>query len=702
MLLEVYILDRKKRSKSLSVLINISVMSIIVLTGLLAFSVFITFSEIYPQMMFQLAAFFRNNRWWILSFAILLTALLVVFVIIFNLRIESFTNKRIRKMYRELETKTLQGITHLPMGVISYEEDNIIWANKFFTSKQKDKLIGKPIKQIFVGADEHELHQVLDIRENWQMYPQMHLFGRTLDIYHDTSTQMFYMFDKTIEESIRLHAEANQMIVGYIYTDMQDEIQVLEDSSNLDIGSEIHRIIVSWAQKYNGYARKYSSYRWMILLTKENLDQMIKDNMTLRTSIKQLAEEMAINVTISGGFAAYRGDMTDTIKNAVNAIELGQSRGGDQIVIHNHSNGEDLIIGGNNNQKRRTSRVMARSTAIALHTELEKRDVVYVTGHQYADMDAIGAMLGIYQIAKAERKEVYFVLDTEKVSVDVTELAKKIWHDAGNLENMVGQIIKPDQFTVQNMKANSVVVIVDTGTVNLLETPFLADAENIILIDHHRKGRGSVKNTVIEYIDPFSSSSSELVTELMQYLPIDVEVPNFVATFLLAGIILDTQNFTRSVSSRTFEAASYLRKQGAIQTHILNVLTVGIDEYLEQSKYLLNSEKLPGEGRIVLLDEDVLPRQKIAKCAEFLLDFPEVKYAIAIGKVAKDELSISARSKGSVNIQRIMENLGGGGHFNSAAAQMIDVSLEEAKAQVIASLTKDAEKDDTREVVLKD
>ena len=682
MLLEVNVLKRSRQTKSQRILMNSAIVGIVILTALLTFSIFITFTEIYPQLMSQLSIFFQNNRWWILSMFALFTALLIVFVIILNIQLERFMNRRIRKLYRELETKSLRGIANLPIGVISYEEDNIIWTNNFFTTEQKDLLIGNTINTVFQAVEE-DLENIAEIEKNWFIYPKVHLFNRIVDIYQDENTEMFYMIDKTREEDIRHFAQANQLIIGYIYADSPEEIRVMEDSGNLEVSSEIHRTIINWAQRYNAHARKYSSYRWLVIVTKENLNTMIEDKMNVREEISKLSQELKINVTISGGFAGYFNDMNDVVKNAINAIELGQSRGGDQIIVHNYDgSGEDLIFGGNNNQKKRSSRVMARSTALALHTEFEKQDVIYVTGHQYGDLDSIGAMLGIYQIAVAAKKTVYFVGDLSKTGKEIYELSRKLFSIPDELKLLLDQVILPTDFLAEKMPAKSCMVIVDTGTIKLLETEEIAKAENIMLIDHHRKGKGAVQNTTIEYIDPFSSSASELVTELIQYQPFRVDISIEAATFLLAGIILDTHNFTRNVSSRTFEAASYLRKQGAIQNYVLQTLSVGIDEYVQQSEYLKQSEEIVNNGRIIIL-EGMHKRQDIAKCADFLLEFPEIKYAIAITKIAENAVAISARSKGSVNIQRVMEHIGGGGHFNSAAAQLIDVDLLEVKEQIL-------------------
>jgi len=669
---------------------NLAVLGIIALTAFITFSVCITATESHTAFMDQLTLFFRDNRWWLLAVLVLLASILIVIVIILNMQIERFTMQKIRKLYEELETKSLKGISNLPIGVVSYENETIIWTNNFFSIEQQDRLIGNAIDVLFLGIDdEMDEDEVIELDLQRFLYPNIHLFDRVVDVYHDTATEMFYLIDKTKERAISAFAQENRLVIGYIYADTPEEIQVLEDSGNVEISSEIHRSVLSWTQRYNAHARKYSSYRWMLVLTQESLDAMIEDKMNIRDEMKWLSKELRINITLSGGFAVYFTDMAEVVRNAVNAIELGQSRGGDQFVIHNYGGtGENLIFGGNNNQKKRSSRVMARSTALALHTELEKRNAIYITSHQYSDLDSLGAMLGIYRIALALRKPVYFVIDVDKVGKESRALANHLFNEASDWQEILNLVIRPDEFKAAESIDNSVMIVVDTDTINLLETREIVAMENIIVIDHHRKGQGAIEGTLIEYIDPFSSSSSELVAELIQYQPIRVDISSEVATFLLAGIILDTHNFTRNVSSRTFEAASMLRKQGAMQSYILQVLSVDINEFITQSQYLTQSEELINQGRIIILD-GIHSRQDTAKCADFLLAFGEVRYAVALAKINDHTVAVSARSKGSMNIQRVMEHIGGGGHFNSAAAQvaLTDTNINELKETIISFLT---------------
>jgi len=680
-------------------MINFALVGMIVLTVLITFSFFITATEAHPDNMAQLILFFRQNRWWLLLILLLLITILVISIVILNLQIERFTGLRIRKLYDELETKSLKGISNLPIGVVSYEDENIIWTNNFFSEEQQNRLIGNTINVLFLGIDDElEEEGVIELDLQRFLYPNIHLFDRIVDVYHDTATEMFYLIDKTKERAISQFAQENRLVIGYIYADTPEEIRVLEDSGNVEISSEIHRIVLNWAQEYNAHARKYSSYRWLIVLTQESLELMIEDKMNIRDEIERLSKELRINITLSGGFAVYFTDMSEVVRNAINAIELGQSRGGDQFVIHNYlGSGENLIFGGNNNQKKRSSRVMARSTALALHTELEKRSAIYLTSHQYSDLDSIGAMLGLYRIALAMRKPVYFVIDADKVGKENLTLAERLFNDVDDWATISALVISPDDFVAKESIENSVMIVVDTDTINLLETPEIAKMENIIVIDHHRKGQGAIEGTLIEYIDPFSSSASEIVAELVQYQPIRVDISSEVATFLLAGIILDTHNFTRNVSSRTFEAASTLRKQGAMQSYVLQILSVDIQEFITKSEYLTQSEEIINQGRMILL-KGRHSRQDVAKCADFLLEFAEVRYAIALAKTDDTTIAVSARSKGTMNIQRVMEHIGGGGHFNSAAAQISNVKMTDLKKDIITFLTGELTDDQNKQI----
>ena len=660
-------------------LINLSLFGVIVLTILLTFTLVIELYRIRPVLIFRLGLFFQENRWWIMTAAIIGVVILLIAVFAFSMQSERFLSLRIRKMYKDLETGTLRGIINLPIGVISYEDKNIVWANDFFTKQQRDDLIGKPTSLLALEQSRSEIH---DTERNWIYYPKVAKFGRVLDIYHDLNTQIIYFLDCSSEYAIADDAIRKEIVIGYVYADSPDEIRVMDDSGNYDISSEIHRTLLQWAQKYNAYVRKYSSYRWMVITNRENLMQMIADEMNVRETIKNLSDLLKTNLTISGGFSEYHHNLGNTVGDAIDAIELGQSRGGDQIVIYK-TKGEqkELIFGGDNNQKKRTSRVMARSTAVSLHSAIEKYKHIYITGHQFADFDAVGAMLGIGQIVTALKKDVKYIIDEEKFDLEMLTLIDKVFASTESV-NWPTKIIQPRHFDVRTLPEDSVIIIVDTTAPNLLENENIANAPHIIIIDHHRKTKNSIKGVEIEYIDPFSSSVSEMVTELIQYQPVEIEIPVEVATFMLAGIILDTNQFTRQVSSRTFEAASFLRKHGALQDLILQVISTNIKDYMAKSKLLSNTVSVPKGGLVLALDGEN-SRTDIAKCADFLLSFRETRYAVVVSSISETKLSMSARSKGSMNVQKIMEYFGGGGHYNNAAAQIENRTASDVSIDII-------------------
>lgn len=683
-------LNEKSFYRSGKILVNAAIISIIILTIVLSLILFISLIKVEFDFILALYNFFIDNMWFIFLLVFISVALIIVALVVFNIQMDSIFRDKIRTMYDTLSTNTIKGITNLPVGIISYsEQDIVLWINNFFSKKDKDNIIGQPIDELFPFLNEKE---ITDDGRGFVFFPDVLLYGKFVDVYQDMATKMFYLFDKSKEYEIAQKSEQERLVIGYIYVDSQEEMQVLEDAGNLEVNSEMHRIILYWAQKYNAYVRKYAIYRWMIVTNKAGLDEMCEDQMNVREEVKKLGKLLQMNITISGGFSNYTENIGEVVRQAIDAIELGQSRGGDQIVVH-EENGENLIFGGDTNQKKRTSRVMARSTAISLHNALEKYENVYITGHQYADLDAIGAMLGIHQIVMAEKKKAHFILDQNKLGQDVKELFRKTWKDSVEYDELMQKIISPQRFKADEMPQNSVVIIVDTVSVALLETSQVLKAENIVIIDHHRKGKDAIPNALIEYIDPFSSSASEMVTELIQYQPLFIDIPREIATCLLAGIVLDTNKFTRNVSSRTFEAASYLRKQGALQEYVLQVLSTNIEDYIIQSNHLVNADSLPNNGKILAL-EGLRSRPEIAKCADFLLSFGEVKYTIVIAEIDEETIAVSARSKGAVNIQRIMEYFGGGGHYNNAAVQIHGKTLRETKQLIVDYIYTENEKKD--------
>lgn len=669
---------------------------IILLTGLLSFILFLSLIKVDTKVIINIYDVFFRHKWKIFTIGGILLVILILAIIMLTKQIELFFEKRIQKMYSELETDTIKGIDRLPIGVLNYDLDGrVIWSNQFFSEIEKEAFAEETIFTLLPELEQRytetgSLAIISDVETDEIVEKEQYLFvnepffGRTVDIYQDTHTKMIYFFDKTNEQQLLEKFENEKLVIGYLYIDAPEEIQVLEDAGDIDASGEIHRGIVNWAKNYNVYIRKYSSYRWMVVTNKENLDQMVADKMNIKDYTSSLGSEQDVNISLSGGFAVYDEDLGETVKEAIKAIELAQSRGGDQVVVRLDEQTQE-IFGGDNNQKKRTSRVMVRSTALALHNEINKHDTIYLTGHQFADLDAVGALVGLAEIAKASGKEVKFILDTRKLADGVESLLRKIWREDDIEQEFEEKVILPSKFEADEMPENSLVIVADVATTALFETSEITKVENVIVIDHHRKGQDSLDAPIFEYIDPFSSSTSEMVTELIQYQPESVELTMEVATLLLSGIILDTNKFTRNVSSRTFEAASYLRKKGALQDYVLQVLGTNIDDFITQSYFLMNSEEIIEDGRLLILD-DASSRLEIAKCADFLLSFPEVKYTIIVGKLEDGSISMSARSKGTSNIQRVMEHFGGGGHYNNAAAQLDGGNLEEIKMEILSYL----------------
>lgn len=566
---------------------------------------------------------------------------------------------KIETLYKKLETAFIESTREAPIGVVVYDENfQIEWLNDFFSFEQKKALHNMDLKT-FIKEKEDKATST--------SYENMRILHDVFEVYHAAREHIIYFVNQTEKVRLQEHFFEETPVIGYIYVDSPEEVRVIEDGGGIDASSEIHRLIYLWAKQYKAYVRKYSTYRWMIILNQSKLLEMIRDKMCIRSDIEKLGQNIGMDITISGGFAVYNGSFEEAVRQSIESLELAQSRGGDQIVIY-AENKDFKIFGGKAVQKKRLSRVMVRSFGNTLHNEMIDARRIFVTGHHFADLDAVGGMLGIYSLAKAYQKECYFIIDYHEVTPDVKNILK-----LASYQNLVEEILQPNlimphQLNEKTFEADDLVIILDTTVSELLESPYILTAPKYMTIDHHRKGKNAISG-FINYVDSYSSSVSEMVAELLQYQPHKIMLSKEIATFLLGGIILDTNQFTRNTTSRTYEAAAFLKKYDAQQNIILESLGTSMEDYLKQASYLELAEQLPKKGSFLYLNH-ILPRQKIARMSDFLLSFPDIHYAIVGAKINNEFIALSARSKGNVNVQKIMERMGGGGHFNNAATQI--------------------------------
>ncbi len=360
---------------------------------------------------------------------------------------------------------------------------------------------------------------------------------------------------------------------------------------------------------------------------------------------------------------------------AQSSLDLALGRGGDQAAIKK-VNGKVKFFGGKTNPVEKRTRVRARVISHALKELVTASDKVIIMGHKNPDMDAIGASIGILKVAEMNEREGFIVLDSNQVEASVSRLMQEIRQK----ETMYSRMISPD-LALEIATDRTLLVIVDTHKPSLvIEEKLLAKIDNVVVIDHHRRGEEFIENPLLVYMEPYASSTAELVTELLEYQPMRGKIDMLEATALLAGIIVDTKSFTLRTGFRTFEAASYLRAQGADTILVQKFLKEDVQTFIKRSK-LIESVYFYQDGiAIAKGSEDSLYDQVvIAQAADTLLTMNGVIASFVISKRAENAVGISARSLGDINVQVIMELLNGGGHLTNAATQLVDITVAEAE-----------------------
>ena len=367
-------------------------------------------------------------------------------------------------------------------------------------------------------------------------------------------------------------------------------------------------------------------------------------------------------------------------KFAQDNLDLALGRGGDQVVVRS-KNEETRFYGGKSNPLEKRTRVRSRMVSQALENLIAEADQVMVMGHQYPDMDCIGGCLGIRRIAKMHGKSSWIVTNPEQYSHDIKKLMEVIKKD----ERLYSAIVNPEMAEAL-LTENTLVIIVDVSKPSLCAAPSIVKKANkLVIIDHHRRGEEFPENPDLVYIEPYASSVGELITELLEYQSEDAEkLQPIEATTLLAGIIVDTRNFTLRTGSRTFDTASYLKSVGADTILIQRLLKENVDTYLMRSHLLNSLEMLPNNVGIVHGEENtVYPTVVAAQTADMMLSMENIDASFVVTKRNDGRVGISARSLGNKNVQRVMEKMGGGGHLSNAATQLSDITIEEAIRQLI-------------------
>ncbi len=567
----------------------------------------------------------------------------------------------------------------LPIGIVLYNEANKIeWVNPYMRKllgndnwrEQSLSIISENLPSIVEGDDVET-----DIR-----FDSIHF-----NVLIDRTIEALFFFDATEEKALRQRYEEEKLVLAVIYLDNYEEIsRNMDDNLKSHFNSMVTSALNKWAETNQFYMKRTSQDRFFAVLTEETLKKLEATKFDILDKIRELRVDKTQRnpITLSIGVGTGTELPTELAKLAQSALDLALGRGGDQVAIRDE-NGKVRFYGGQTNPMEKHTRVRARVISHALAELVKESDNVIIMGHKRPDMDALGAALGVFHIAQSNGVEGYIVFDEKDITSGIEKLIEQIKKE----ENLWKFFIRPEEAEAV-YTSRSLIVVVDTNRPSLVaHEPLLHRAEYKVVIDHHRRGEDFIDDPTLVYIEPYASSTSELVTELIEYQPKQKELPTVTATALLAGIIVDTKSFALRTGSRTFDAASYLRLKGADSVLIQQFLKEDLQTVIKRNKLIERAYMFKDTIAIIVADEQFYDQVMIAQTADQLLTIDQVKAAFVIAHRDEETIAISARSLGDVNVQLIMEQLDGGGHLTNAATQLVDISLEEAEQLLQEKIT---------------
>ncbi|HSI66189.1 MAG TPA: DHH family phosphoesterase [Planococcus sp. (in: firmicutes)] len=611
---------------------------------------------------------------WTAGIFLLLFGLALAYAWITEKRVYDATEKHIETLSYRMKKVGEEALLEMPIGILLINDlYNIEWANPFISSALEfDTLIGE---SLFSLSD--EFHTLMKSPELKDMTVTMGT--RKYRAHYKADDRLLYLFDITEQLEIENLYYADRTVIGILFIDNYDELaQGMDDQTRSNLNSLVTSLVNDWGAHYGIFVKRIGTDRFMAVFNESILKELEKSKFAILDDIREVTAKDNLALTLSIGVGAGSASLVELGSMAQSGLDLVLGRGGDQVAIK-HPSGKVKFYGGKTNPVEKRTRVRARVISHALRDLIQESDQVFVMGHKMPDMDSIGAAVGVAKMAAMNKVKGRIVIDFNEYDRSVMRLMEEIEGDS----NLFEQFITPEE-AVADMTENSLLVIVDTHKPSMvIDERLLQRMERVVLIDHHRRGEEFITNTMLVYMEPYASSTAELVTELIEYQPKHEKLSMLEATAMLAGIIVDTKSFTLRTGARTFEAASYLRANGADTVLVQRLLKEDMETYIERAK-IVETVELVYNGIAIAKGERgrVYSPVLIAQTADILLTMKDVNASFVIAERVEGGIGISARSLGEVNVQLIMENLGGGGHLTNAATQIKDATMDEAIEQL--------------------
>ena len=556
----------------------------------------------------------------------------------------------------------------MPVGVVklNMESSEIEWFN--------------PYAELMLTTEDGEINhsQVQEIFKTAISSPGIYanVGEKRYAVHLDNKSGVLYFFDVSGEYEATVELVTSRPVIGVIsidnYDDLEDETS---DSDISHINSFVANFVAKFTGKYQMFSRRVTMDRFYLFTDYTVLEQLMQDKFSVIDTFREEAKQRDLPLTMSMGLSYGDGDHEGIGKVALSNLNLAEVRGGDQVVVkENDETKNPIYFGGGSAASIKRTRTRTRAMMTAISEKLRSVDRVFVVGHKNLDMDALGSAVGMQLFASNILDESYVVYDAEQMSPDIHRAIQF-------LENEGVTKLLPLNQAIEMVTNRSLLVMVDhSKTALTLSKNFYDLFTQTIIIDHHRRDQDFPENAVITYIESGASSASELVTELLQFQNSKKSrLSRIQASVLMGGMMLDTKNFTSRVTSRTFDVASYLRTRGSDSVVIQELAATDFEEYRLVNELILQGQAVQPSILVAQAKDDKeYDTVVISKAADTMLAMSGIEASFVIAKNSQGDISISARSRSKINVQRIMEELGGGGHFNLAAARLTDMSLQEA------------------------
>jgi c-di-AMP phosphodiesterase-like protein len=607
--------------------------------------------------------------------------LILIYLIYYKIKAATKSEERWKELVENLaldiDTATQNILLELPFPlVILKEDDTVLWYNSDFRNILGDRrnLLNKSLKQVFEDFDIEKFYQSEDKFITYY-YEGNHyrVYTNSVKNINSEKIRMLYWIDHTEYEELKDRYLLERPVIAFIQVDNYDEVlKSSKDSYKPLITAVIDRKINAWAKDMNAYVNKYDPDQYLMMFEHEYLSVMEEKKFNILDIMRetQSGNKIPITLSIGVGISDQKLSFPQLQELSKSALDIALARGGDQAVLR--KDGKLSYFGGKTQAVEKRTKVKARIKAHGIKELMENSENVLVMGHENPDIDSLGAALGIFRCARFLGKEASIVLDKSNPSIDV--LYKEL------IENGYESSLSSSESARKAANEDTVLVIVDVHKRNLVQDPDLIDkVGKIIVIDHHIRAAEFIEESVLTYLEPYASSTCELVSEIIEYIDDGVELREIEATALLAGIYMDTKNFAIKTGVRTFEAASFLRKNGADTLKAKKLLKDDREVLIAKSQALKEAQFIKGNIAIAIVNDQSDKANLItAQTADELMNIQgvEASFVIALGD---NTAIISGRSYGGLNVQRILETLGGGGHMTVAGAQLSDTDIETAR-----------------------